>query len=409
MRHQYQFNTIESAIADIREGKFIIVVDDEDRENEGDFIMAADKITPEAVNFFATHGRGLICVAMPPDRMKALGLHQMVAQNTARLSTRFTVSVDAIDGTTTGISAHDRALTIGLLCDSRATADSFARPGHVFPIEAVSSGVLGRAGHTEASVDLARLAGLTPSGVLCEILDDDGRMARLPKLAKMAERYGLKLVTVKDLIEYRRRTERLVTRVSDVDFPTDYGHFRLMMYRADTDGATHLAMVRGDVSGNENVLVRVHSSCLTGDLLGSRRCDCGAQLRKGMEMIDATGAGVVVYLMQEGRGIGLAHKIMAYALQDNGRDTVQANHDLGFEADLRDYSMGAHILKDLGVKSVRLLTNNPAKVSGLESNGIAVKERVQLEVSAGEHNRLYLATKRDKLGHFLDLKMGETA
>jgi 3,4-dihydroxy 2-butanone 4-phosphate synthase / GTP cyclohydrolase II len=409
MRHQYQFNTIDSAIDDIREGKFIIVVDDEDRENEGDFIMAADKVTPEAVNFFATHGRGLVCVALPPDRMKALGLHQMVSHNTARLSTRFTVSVDAINGTTTGISAHDRAITIGLLCNPRATAELFARPGHIFPIEAVSSGVFGRAGHTEASVDLARLAGLTPAGVLCEILDDDGRMARLPKLAKMAQQYGLKIVTVKDLIEHRRRTEKPVTRLSEVDFPTDYGHFRLRMYRAESDGATHLAMVRGDMVGRENVLVRMHSSCLTGDLLGSRRCDCGAQLRKGMEMIDSEGVGVIVYLMQEGRGIGLAHKIMAYGLQDKGRDTVEANHDLGFEADLRDYSIGAHILKDLGVKSVRLLTNNPAKVAGLESNGIAVSERVQLQISAGEHNRLYLATKRDKLGHLLDLQLGETA
>jgi len=398
------FNTIPEAIEDIRKGKWIIVVDDEDRENEGDLIMAAEAATPEAVNFFVTHGRGLVCVPMTEGRLEELQLDQMVRNNTALLGTRFTVSVDAVEGTTTGISAYDRARTIQVLADPNSQPQDLGRPGHIFPLKSLNGGVLTRAGHTEASTDLARLAGFRPVGLLCEIMDDDGQMARVPRLRELAEEWGLKLITVRDLIEYRRRTEHLVHLVTSVDFPTEYGKFTLHSFKSDVDDHHHLALVKGDVAHQKNVLVRVHSSCLTGDVFGSLRCDCGPQLHEAMRMIENEGSGVVVYMRQEGRGIGLANKILAYRLQDHGRDTVQANEDLGFEADLRDYGVGAQILVDLGLTSIRLLTNNPKKVVGLKGYGLEIVERVQLEVPECEHNHRYLETKRDKMGHLLKLK-----
>jgi 3,4-dihydroxy 2-butanone 4-phosphate synthase/GTP cyclohydrolase II len=399
----FTFNTIPEAIADIRQGKFIIVVDDEDRENEGDLIMAAEAATPEAINFFAMHGRGLICVPMMGMDLERLQLEQMVEKNTAKLGTRFTVSVDAIDGTTTGISAYDRAVTVKALVDPHTKPEQLGRPGHVFPLKALDGGVLTRAGHTEASTDLARLAGFRPVGVLCEIMDDDGTMARVPRLMEFAKRFDLKIVTVRDLIAYRRRTERLVRCVASVDFPTKYGHFRLHSYKSEVDDHHHLAIVKGDPAGKKNVLVRVHSACLTGDMLGSLRCDCGDQLQEALRRIEAEGCGVVVYMRQEGRGIGLANKILAYQLQDEGLDTVEANEELGFKADLRDYGVGAQILVDLGLTSIRLMTNNPRKIIGLAGYNLEVTERVPLQVPAGESNIRYLETKRDKLGHLLTL------
>ena len=398
-----EFDKLEGAIADIRAGKLVIVVDDEDRENEGDFIMAAEQVTPEAVNFISKHGRGLICVTMTRQRLEKMDLDAMVSNNTALHGTRFTVSVDAIEGTTTGISAFDRALTIKKLIDPDAKPGDFGRPGHIFPIQALDGGVLARAGHTEASVDLARLAGLTPAGVLCEIIDDDGHMARVPRLMEMARKFGLKIITVKDLIQYRSHHEKMVQRVATVDFPTRYGEFKLYLYRSDIDDHHHLAVVKGEVGDKDDVLVRVHSQCLTGDVFGSSRCDCGDQLAHAMQMIEREGQGVVLYMRQEGRGIGLANKIKAYHLQDNGRDTVEANEELGFEPDLRDYGIGAQILKDLGLTTIRILTNNPRKVVGLEGHGLKITGRIPIQVPATKYNRRYLETKRDKLGHLLSM------
>ncbi len=396
-----EFSKIEKAIEAIKAGKMIIVVDDEERENEGDLIMGAQFITPEKVNFLTKYGRGLICVPMPSERIYKLQLEPMVQVNTALHGTRFTVSVDAVRGTTTGISAMDRSITIKALVDPSTAPEDLGRPGHIFPIEAMAGGVLTRAGHTEASVDLCRQAGIEPCGVLCEILDDDGSMARRPRLKELAAEHNLPIVSVEELIRYRLNKERMVERVTSVKFPTNHGTFTLHLYRSSVDDHHHLALEKGDVRGKENVLVRVHSSCLTGDVFGSCRCDCGEQLTKAMELIDHEGLGVVLYMRQEGRGIGLANKILAYKLQDQGRDTVEANNELGFPADLRDYGIGAQILVDLGLTSIRLITNNPKKIVGLEGYNLKVTDRVPLQIAPNQHNARYLETKRDKLGHIL--------
>ncbi len=403
MAGRIKFDSIKDAIEDIKTGKIIIVVDDEDRENEGDLIMAAEKVTAEAINFFAAHGRGLICVPMTGERLDKLRLHPMVEDNTAKLGTRFTVSVDAVNGTTTGISAFDRANTIEALVNPETKPLDLARPGHIFPIQSANGGVLARAGHTEAAVDLAKLAGLLPVGVLCEILDDDGNMARVPRLMEFAEKFDLKIITIQDLISYRQSREKLIELINSVNLPTHFGNFKLYLYRSTIEDKFHLALVKGEVAGEKDVLVRVHSSCLTGDVFGSVRCDCGDQLHKAMEMVEEEGRGIVLYMGQEGRGIGLMNKLKAYALQEHGRDTVEANHDLGFAADLRDYGVGAQILADLGLSSIRLLTNNPRKVVGLKGYGLNVTERVPLQTTPTTYNEAYLQTKRDKLGHILKL------
>jgi 3,4-dihydroxy 2-butanone 4-phosphate synthase/GTP cyclohydrolase II len=397
------FNRIEEAIEDVKRGKMIIVVDDEDRENEGDFILAAEKVTPEAINFMAKEGRGLICVPMTKQRLGELGLGPMVYDNTARMGTPFTISVDAKAGTTTGSSAHDRAVTIKTLIDPAAKPVDLARPGHIFPLSAMDGGVLRRAGHTEAVVDFARLAGLYPAGVLCEIMDDDGTMARVPRLMEMAQEYGMKIVTIADLIHYRRTREVLIERLVETRLPSKYGRFDLLLYESLITGNHHIALVKGDPAhAEEPPLVRVHSQCLTGDIFGSLRCDCGEQLGKALKMIEESGVGVFLYMRQEGRSIGLANKLRAYALQDTGKDTVEANEELGFPADPRDYGIGAQILADLGLTKIRLLTNNPRKIVGLEAYGLEVVERIPIEVSPNPDNVKYLTAKRAKLGHLLD-------
>jgi 3,4-dihydroxy 2-butanone 4-phosphate synthase/GTP cyclohydrolase II len=395
------FDSIESVIADLRRGKMVIVVDDADRENEGDLILAAQFVTPAAVNFMAKHGRGLICVPTTGERLQQLGIDRMVQQNRESFRTDFQVSVDAARGITTGISAADRARTIQIMAAPTAVPDDLVQPGHVFPLRARPGGVLQRAGHTEAAVDLAQLAGLRPIGVLCEILNDDGTMARLPQLRKFNKRHRLKICTIADLIEYRRTREKLVEHVEVVKLPTDYGDFDLHLYRSKLDGQHHLALVHGDVAGREKVLVRVHSECLTGDVFGSRRCDCGSQLHQAMRQVAEAGRGVIVYMRQEGRGIGLAPKIKAYKLQEQGYDTVEANQKLGYDMDLREYGLGAQILVDLGLKTIRLLTNNPKKVVGLEGYGLKIVEQVPIRVKPNPHNARYLKAKREKMGHLL--------
>jgi len=393
------FVRIEEALEEIRAGRFVVVVDDEDRENEGDLTIAAQFVTPQAVNFMATHGRGLICLCLTAERCEELGLRQMTDQNETPYGTAFTISIEAREGVSTGISAHDRAHTIQVAIDPATGPRDLVQPGHVFPLRARPGGVLQRAGQTEAAVDLAHLAGLTPAGVVCEIMNEDGSMARVPDLIGYCERHGLKMVTVADLIEYRRRHERLVERVVAVTLPTGYGEFRAVAYRELLTDKQHIALVKGDVAGADDVLVRVHSECLTGDVFHSLRCDCGEQLELALRHIEAEGAGVLLYLAQEGRGIGLLNKLRAYELQENGRDTVEANLELGFAADQREYGIGSQILADLGLSTIRILTNNPKKISGLAGYGLTVVSQEPIEVAPNEINRRYLRAKRDKLGH----------
>ncbi|MBN2028809.1 bifunctional 3,4-dihydroxy-2-butanone-4-phosphate synthase/GTP cyclohydrolase II [bacterium] len=398
MNHIYP---ITNAIEDFKKGKILIIVDDEDRENEGDFVAAADSITPEIINFMAKHGRGLICVPMTGDQLDKLEIHPMVNENTSKMGTSFTVSVDAVQKTTTGISAHDRAETVKVLVDPATKPEDLARPGHIFPLRAQEGGVLSRAGHTEAVVDLARLAGLKPAGVLCEVMDEDGSMARLPKLEKIADQFGLKIITIRDLIAYRSIHDKLVHRIVSTKFPMQYGEFILHLYESEIDEHHHLALVKGNINPDEPILVRVHSECLTGDVFGSMRCDCGEQKEKALAAIQKKGKGIFLYMRQEGRGIGLGNKIRAYQLQDEGKDTVEANEVLGFPPDLRDYGIGAQILVDLGVRKLRLLTNNPKKIIGLKGYNLEVIERIPIEVKPNPINAKYLETKRDKLGHLI--------
>lgn len=399
---KHKFNTIEEAISDIKAGKMIILVDDEDRENEGDLCMAAEKITPEAINFMAKYGRGLICLSLTPQRVEELNLPMMTEHNTSSFGTAFTVSIEAKHGVTTGISAKDRAVTILTAINPKTKPEDIARPGHVFPLRARAGGVLQRAGQTEGSVDIARLAGLYPAGVICEIMNDDGTMARVPQLMEFSAEHGIKVVTIKDLIQYRMQKESFVRRIATVHMPTKFGEFTAIAFKNDIDGHTNLALVKGIIDKNDEVLVRVHSECLTGDVFGSKRCDCGDQLHKAMELINKEGKGVILYMRQEGRGIGLANKLRAYELQDKGLDTVEANIKLGFKPDLRDYGIGAQILVDLGVRKMKLLTNNPKKIVGLEGYGLKIVKRVPIESSPNEKNLIYLATKKKKLGHMLE-------
>ncbi|MCK5137902.1 MAG: bifunctional 3,4-dihydroxy-2-butanone-4-phosphate synthase/GTP cyclohydrolase II [Bacteroidales bacterium] len=399
-----RLNTIEEALEDIRNGKIIIVVDDEDRENEGDFISAAELITPETVNFMATHGKGLICAALTEERCTELDLPLMVTTNTSNQTTAFTVSVDLLGhGTTTGISASDRAKTLRSLVDPVTRPDDLARPGHIFPLRAKRQGVLRRAGHTEASVDLTKLAELKPGGVLVEIMNEDGTMARLPELVRIADEFDLKIISIKDLIAFRLNTDSIVIKGTEVHLPTEYGDFNLIPFIQKSNGLEHVALTKGTWSETDPVLVRVHSSCVTGDIFGSFRCDCGNQLHEAMRMIQHEGKGIIIYLNQEGRGIGLYNKMKAYKLQEQGRDTVEANVELGFKEDERDYGIGAGMLHTLGIRNLRLITNNPVKKAGLEGYGIKIIETIPLEVQANEHNQFYLETKRDKMGHFLNI------
>ncbi len=397
------FNSIEEALDDIKKGKMVILVDDEDRENEGDLTMAAEKVTPEAINFMAIHGRGLICLSLTPERVEHLQLPLMTTDNTSSFGTAFTISIEAKKGVTTGISAADRATTIKAAINPKARPEDLARPGHVFPLRSKPGGVLQRTGQTEGSVDLARLAGLYPAGVICEIMNDDGTMSRVPQLTEFARKHGMKIVTVKDLIAYRIKKESLVRRVAVTKLPTSYGNeFTAILYANDIDCLSHIALVKGDIKPNDDVMVRVHSECLTGDVFGSLRCDCGEQLHNAMQMIDAEGKGVILYMRQEGRGIGIEGKLKAYELQDTGKDTVEANLALGFKADLRDYGVGAQILRDLGVRKIKLLTNNPKKIVGLEGYGLTVVKRVPIEMHPHAKNLRYLTVKKNKLGHLLE-------
>ncbi len=401
-KKKYKFDTIEEAIEDIKEGKMVILIDDEDRENEGDLTIAAEKVTPEAINFMAKYGRGLICLSLTAERVEYLKLPMMSEMNTSRFGTAFTTSIEARRGVTTGISAADRAKTIKTAVSPKSKPEDIARPGHIFPLRAQPGGVLRRTGQTEGSVDLAKLAGLNPSGVICEIMNDDGTMSRVPQLAEFARKHKMKMVTIKDLIQYRMRNQCLVTRQAETKLPTLHGgEFKAIVFGNDVDDAENVALVKGDISPDEEVLVRVHSECLTGDVFASKRCDCGDQLHKAMKMIKKEGKGVILYMRQEGRGIGLANKLKAYALQDEGLDTVEANEKLGFKPDLRDYGIGAQILVNLGVRKMRLITNNPKKLVGLEGYGLSVVGRVPLETSANEKNIKYLKTKKKKMGHIL--------